>query len=380
VGTKADSSVGDIVDHSAEHEKCQIGLGMGSQPGSAPLNKSPSARSSPSFRGSQTATKTPILGISRSKSTMVKRSTKKTMRTRSNIDMASGHMSSQVSQPPAHRWVRSASTTSGNRFNTIDLRKSIALAEYTTVDERLTRTIRDIIRQRSREERAAEARYRGNKRKTDDSESMDNHRHNSFARKGVHEKVDSGEGADTRFIFTGKIPQTKARIAGSDRVSMTPQVSVVNGQIVINEKSLTVSAAVERAGALDEFKHVEESGTKLNSATYANYTQAEKWTNEDTDFFFDALKQFGTDFSLIQRLFPGRTRRQIKKKYLIEDRMNPKRVESAINYLSPQPDMYHRLIDVLTASNTSNSQKGLARSIFEPRTLDCKLVKEAEGK
>ena len=114
---------------------------------------------------------------------------------------------------------------------------------------------------------------------------MDNHRHNSFARKGVHEKVDSGEGADTRFIFTGKIPQTKSRIAGSDRVSMTPQVSVVNGQIVINEKSLTVSAAVERAGALDEFKHVEESGTKLNSATYANYTQAEKWTNEDTDFF-----------------------------------------------------------------------------------------------
>ena len=128
--------------------------------------------------------------------------------------------------------------------------------------------------------------------------------------------------------------------------------------------------ASERAAALNEFKRVEENGTKLNSSSYANYTQAEKWTNEDTEFFFQALKQFGTDFSLIQRLFPGRTRRQIKKKYLIEDRMNPKRVESAINHLSPQPDMYHRLIDVLIAPKTRNVQKGLARSILEPRNLE----------
>ena len=74
-----------------------------------------------------------------------------------------------------------------------------------------------------------------------------------------------------------------------------------------------MSAASERAAALNEFKRVEENGTKLNSSSYANFTKAEKWTNEDTEFFFQALKQFGTDFSLIQRLFPGRTRRQIKK-------------------------------------------------------------------
>jgi hypothetical protein len=85
-----------------------------------------------------------------------------------------------------------------------------------------------------------------------------------------------------------------------------------------------VNAAVERATALSDFTRVEESGTKLNSATYANYTKAEKWTKEDTEFFFQALRQFGTDFSLIQRLFPGRSRRQIKKKYLVEDKIEPR--------------------------------------------------------
>ena len=130
---------------------------------------------------------------------------------------------------------------------------------------------------------------------------------------------------------------------------MTPQVLVVDGQIVINEKSLTVNAAVERATALSDFTRVEESGTKLNSATYANYTKAEKWTKEDTEFFFQALRQFGTDFSLIQRLFPGRSRRQIKKKYLVEDKTNPARVEAAIRNLNPDVALYKNLIDVLKA-------------------------------
>jgi hypothetical protein len=134
---------------------------------------------------------------------------------------------------------------------------------------------------------------------------------------------------------------------------MTPQVLVVDGQIVINEKSLTVNAAVERATALSDFTRVEESGTKLNSATYANYTKAEKWSREDTEFFFQALRQFGTDFSLIQRLFPGRTRRQIKKKYLAEDKLNPERVEEAVRNLNPDVALYKNLIDVLRAPESA---------------------------
>lgn len=147
---------------------------------------------------------------------------------------------------------------------------------------------------------------------------------------------------------------------------MTPQVLVVNGQIVINEKSLTVNAAVERATALSDFTRVEESGTKLNSATYANYTKAEKWTREDTEFFFQALRQFGTDFSLIQRLFPNRSRRQIKKKYLVEDKLNPDRVEEAIKNLNPDTTLYQNLIDVLkTPDSHVEPEGGLARAVLD---------------
>lgn len=129
---------------------------------------------------------------------------------------------------------------------------------------------------------------------------------------------------------------------------------------------MTVNAAVERATALSDFTRVEENGTKLNSATYANYTKAEKWTREDTEFFFQALRQFGTDFSLIQRLFPGRTRRQIKKKYLVEDKINPGRVEAAIKNLNPDTALYQNLIDVLqTPESAVQAEDGIARTVLE---------------
>ena len=157
----------------------------------------------------------------------------------------------------------------------------------------------------------------------------------------------SAGGAALALPSTVVAPGGGAGGASGGPVSMTPQVQVINGQIVINEQSLTVNAAVERATALSDFTRVEENGTKLNSATYANYTKAEKWTREDTEFFFQALRQFGTDFSLIQRLFPSRSRRQIKKKYLVEDKMNPGRVEAAIKNLNPDTALYQNLIDVL---------------------------------
>ena len=55
----------------------------------------------------------------------------------------------------------------------------------------------------------------------------------------------------------------------------------------------------ERASRLRDFIRVEESGNKLNSATYANYTKAEKWTREDTDFFYRATSPVRDGFFVI---------------------------------------------------------------------------------
>lgn len=45
-----------------------------------------------------------------------------------------------------------------------------------------------------------------------------------------------------------------------------------------------------------------------------------------------ALRAFGTDFTLIARLFPKRGRRGVKAKYLKEERTNPKRMEDVLKY------------------------------------------------
>jgi len=281
--------------------------------------------------------------------------------------------------PPAHRWVRSASTTRGNRVRPGSQRASAGAGALAAVDDSLAKSIRDIIRQKSREERAAENRAKLAKRRSSEDPARPSNvgpDADGGAPLGTGgEKTSSGsgharDGDDSRALAvvvspgggggekdaetpgvsaTLALPAPTARAGPRAAVSMTPQVLVVDGQIVINEKSLTVNAAVERATALSDFTRVEESGTKLNSATYANYTKAEKWTKEDTEFFFQALRQFGTDFSLIQRLFPGRSRRQIKKKYLVEDKTNPARVEAAIRNLNPDVALYKNLIDVLKA-------------------------------
>jgi hypothetical protein len=46
----------------------------------------------------------------------------------------------------------------------------------------------------------------------------------------------------------------------------------------------------------------------LNSMTYLNRRSTDRWSNSDTELFYKALTIFGTDFTAIAKLFPGRDR------------------------------------------------------------------------
>jgi hypothetical protein len=54
-------------------------------------------------------------------------------------------------------------------------------------------------------------------------------------------------------------------------------------------------------------------------------------------FFFasQALQRYGTDFTLINQLFPHRTRRELHAKFKKEEKMFPKRIEAALNFRKP---------------------------------------------
>jgi hypothetical protein len=87
----------------------------------------------------------------------------------------------------------------------------------------------------------------------------------------------------------------------------------------------------------DEAAIVEEASGV--TATYTSFTARQRpqhWGVEETRIFYNALRQCGTDFTLMTGFFPagsgqrGRTRRQLKSKFLAESRRNPKLIELAL--------------------------------------------------
>ncbi|PAN05632.1 hypothetical protein PAHAL_1G170700 [Panicum hallii] len=56
--------------------------------------------------------------------------------------------------------------------------------------------------------------------------------------------------------------------------------------------------------------HVQDT-KKLNYHSYMNKQTRGKWSKSDTDVFYQGLRQFGSDFAMIQQLLPDKTRQQI---------------------------------------------------------------------
>ncbi|OMO63696.1 hypothetical protein COLO4_32233 [Corchorus olitorius] len=68
----------------------------------------------------------------------------------------------------------------------------------------------------------------------------------------------------------------------------------------------------------------------LNYQSFMDKEPRARWSKQDTELFYGAIRQFGPDFSLIQQLFPGRSRHQIKLKFKNEERRYPLRLSEAL--------------------------------------------------
>lgn len=122
--------------------------------------------------------------------------------------------------------------------------------------------------------------------------------------------------------------------ANGDGAVFAPQVRIIDGRIVIDEESLEVTAG-RLDTRLEEPSLVIEGNSSVTYGTYMNKTPSEKWLPDETETFFRALAQYGTDFSLIERILPHRSRRQIKLKFKREERENPARVNDALTRRLP---------------------------------------------
>lgn len=129
-----------------------------------------------------------------------------------------------------------------------------------------------------------------------------------------------------------------------------PRMRIVNGEIVVDNASLQIDRHADAAREFGEGEDVVESrlNRKINQATYGKRTKAESWDEELTDLFYRGLRMFGTDFSLISKMFPGRNRRQIKLKFNNEERKDPERIKRTL--LGPS-----EAIDIQTYSELTNT-------------------------
>lgn len=108
-----------------------------------------------------------------------------------------------------------------------------------------------------------------------------------------------------------------------------PQVRIVDGQIVLDERSLNITA--DPAVTASSLQRVaEQHGERhITAATFLRRAPSHKWSAVDTELFYDGLRCWGTDFEMIARSFfkegdgGGRTRHQIKLKFNREERACP---------------------------------------------------------
>lgn len=69
----------------------------------------------------------------------------------------------------------------------------------------------------------------------------------------------------------------------------------------------------------------------ISSLSFMKRQPAEKWRVEETEKFYLALQIFGTDFSMIERVFEGeRSREQIKNKFRKEERKNKAHIDKLL--------------------------------------------------
>lgn len=151
------------------------------------------------------------------------------------------------------------------------------------------------------------------------------------------------------------VKQTEPELEKSEKpVDWKPQsgpiMRIVNGEIVLDNASLQVDRHADAARAAGDLEDVVESSftRKINQASYGKRTKTETWDEEMTDLFYRGLRIFGTDFMVISKMFPGRSRRQIKLKFNNEERRDPQRIKETL--MGPTEAM-----DIATYSEMTNT-------------------------
>jgi transcription factor TFIIIB component B'' len=150
---------------------------------------------------------------------------------------------------------------------------------------------------------------------------------------------------DTRPINT-KEEREKADQLLASQQSQTemPQIRVgADGNIEMVHASTTIdrNALAEREMETMEVHEERDLTLRITSRSFLKNNkrfpndfllpgQGKKWTADDTELFYQGLRNFGTDFQMISHMFPTFTRVSIKHKFTREEKEHPDAVREAL--------------------------------------------------
>jgi len=117
----------------------------------------------------------------------------------------------------------------------------------------------------------------------------------------------------------------------------------VDGQFVVKAGTGVIDQEAEAQRAHEEMVVVAEDDItkQINARSFLRNNkrfpnefllpgQGKQWSFQDTEDFYSAMSIFGTDFGMMESLFPGVGRKSIKKKFNREEKCNPQRVKEIL--------------------------------------------------
>ncbi|KAJ0147667.1 Transcription factor TFIIIB component B'' [Colletotrichum tanaceti] len=157
------------------------------------------------------------------------------------------------------------------------------------------------------------------------------------ARRNGSEDVASESGTPAPTTSGGATPAAVPPPPAASMASTGPQFQIIDGQIVVDQNSLSLDRHAIAAAAAEGEDMLEIEENDFTTLTTQNsYRTGSKlkgpnvWNEEETELFYRGLRMFGTDFQMISGMFPGKNRRHVKMKFNREERHAPARIDAIL--------------------------------------------------
>ncbi|OIR57044.1 MAG: putative transcription initiation factor TFIIIB subunit Bdp1 [Amphiamblys sp. WSBS2006] len=116
--------------------------------------------------------------------------------------------------------------------------------------------------------------------------------------------------------------QTRQMLVDREDSAGGPRVKFADNKIQVDVETMQT----ERGGV----SRSNPARFRITGGTYLRSNRQSKWKPEETDLFYEALCCCGTDFFLIKKFFPDKTRDQVRQKYKREERSDPRKLDECL--------------------------------------------------